>query len=248
MFNLTTYQYFEDPNLGLLKYMPFQKSVLDVGCGSGLLGQLYGEKGNIVYGIDSAREVEAICKKRLTKFFLADITDFRRIRQLVKNKRFDIIIFADVLEHLVDPVATALFYKQFLKSNGLMYISLPNIAVWYARWSLLLGNFNYTETGVLDKTHLRFFTKKNILRLLECTGLELVTMDFTPGISIVLDPIIRKMYVNKNKGFNRRAVLDSKLYTFYAKYIYPLEYWCCKIDPNLLAFKYITIAKMKSEK
>lgn len=244
MFGLNEYQYFEDVNLGLLKYMPSHASVLDVGCGNGLLGQLYAEKDNTVVGIDSAREVEAVCKKRLATFFLADITDFGKVRQLMKNRRFDIIIFADVLEHLADPVSTVLFYKQFLKPNGQMYISLPNIAVWYVRLSLLLGNFNYTETGVLDKTHLRFFTKKTILRLLEHTGMTLVTMDFTPGIAIVLDPFIRRMFMKEHAITNRRAIIDSPLYRMYVKYVYPLEYWCCKLNARLFAFKFITIAKM----
>src|SRR3990170_6958794 len=174
MFNLQEYEYFEDLNLGLNKYTPHNKKVLDVACGLGTLGEHYQKQGNKVIGIDNASEVKGIATKRLTKFYFQDITQFEKISKLLKKERFDIIVFADILEHIYDPIATVNFYKQFSKPSGLIYISVPNFVVWYTRLEILSGNFTYTSAGTQEKTHIRIFTLNNLKLLANCTNLEIV--------------------------------------------------------------------------
>jgi len=241
MFNLNKYEYYEDINLGLLKYCPENKFILDVGCGSGLLGKMYREKNNIVYGIDSARDIQLISEKRLDKFYLENILDYSKINKLLKNKKFDIIIFADVLEHLYDPLTTLNFYKQLLKPKGLFYISVPNIAVWYVRIALLLGKFNYQETGTLDKTHIRFFTYGNLKILAKEAKLKIVKKDITPGIFRFFIPLLKKYLFKKKKS--KSTIIDSSLYKTYIRFIYPIEYFFSKIVSGLLSFQYIVILK-----
>lgn len=244
MFNLDIYEYYEDINFGLLKYRPADgKKVLDVGCGNGLMGELYRKTGNSYYGIDQARDMEEKANKRLNGFYCADVTDFIKIKKLLKKEKFDIIIFADILEHLVDPVSVVNFYKGYLAKNGLIYISVPNIAVWYVRMWILLGKFDYGPCGVLDRTHLRFFTKNNLLKLGKVCGLINVNLDITPGVARFFQYSLRNM-VKKNSGsINRRGWIDSPIYKFYVKYIYNLEYIFCKIAPGLLAYQHIGIFK-----
>jgi 2-polyprenyl-3-methyl-5-hydroxy-6-metoxy-1,4-benzoquinol methylase len=71
---------------------------------------------------------------------------------------FDVILFSHVLEHLIDPTETIRKLLSYLKPNGKIIIALPNIAHWRERWKLSLGKFEYTDSGVMDKTHLHFYT------------------------------------------------------------------------------------------
>jgi len=249
MYDLNDYEYFEDLNFGLTKHVPNDKDILDVGCGQGMLGNYYRKKGNNVWGIDKVMETVAINKKRLNRYFNADVTDYKKIKRLLGSKKFDVIMFADVLEHFYDPIEVVKFYKSFLKPNGLIYISVPNFVVFYTRLQILFGNFYYVAAGTQDKTHIRIFTKNNIRLFLKATSLEKIKVDITPGIArwIVLHArhFFKKTKVNHGDSFDRRAIMDSTIYKIYSKYFYFAEYLFCKIFPGLLAFQYIIIAKNK---
>lgn len=244
MFNLGQYEYFEDVNFGLTKYIPVGKKILDVGCGQGVLGEIFRKNNNEYFGVEWADDVEGTLEKRLTKYYKADVTDFKRVEMLLGKNKFDIIIFADVLEHLYDPVEIVNFYKKYLKENGRIYISVPNVAVFNARIGLLFGKFNYTPVGTLDKTHIRFFTKNNLLKLIRVTDLELEKLDITPGIARFFQLYTREWFKPKKTGkFSRNAVMESFWYKFYVKFLYKAEYYICRLWPTLLAFQFIAIVK-----
>lgn len=245
MFHLNTYDYFEELNLGLAKYAPKNKTILDVGSGFCSLDVYYRDRGNITHGIDNSPDVKNISKQKLNFFYLEDLTNFQRIGKILEKKRFDEIIFADVLEHIYDPVNTLVFYKKFLKQNGLIYISVPNLAVWYVRLQILFGNFNYTDTGTLDKTHIRFFTRNNVEKLATASQLEIVTLDITPGIARFFANHLRRYFKDRQRAFNEKALLESKVYRFYNTYIYPIEHFICKLAPGLLAYQYIVQLRKK---
>jgi 2-polyprenyl-3-methyl-5-hydroxy-6-metoxy-1,4-benzoquinol methylase len=83
---------------------------------------------------------------------------------------FDAVICTDVLEHLKEPGLALSRIRPLLRENGRLIVALPNIAHYTIRLALLRGRFDYTEFGILDSTHLRFFTRESALRLLEAAG------------------------------------------------------------------------------
>jgi 2-polyprenyl-3-methyl-5-hydroxy-6-metoxy-1,4-benzoquinol methylase len=144
-------------------------SILEIGCGNGntLIELKKLGKASYVAGVDI---VDLGQTEKLDKFILADI-EKEELNSL--NKNFDIIICADVLEHLKDPWSVLRRLKKFLKSDGILIASIPNIREYKTILSILLeGDFKYCESGILDKTHLRFFCKKNIIELFQNSGFK----------------------------------------------------------------------------
>jgi 2-polyprenyl-3-methyl-5-hydroxy-6-metoxy-1,4-benzoquinol methylase len=241
MFDLGTYEYFEDENLALLRHSPRDSRVLDVGCGSGLLGERLRKLGNTVWGIDAAGEIAKLAAERLDRFLLVDVIDRDRVVELLGDERFDAIVFADLLEHLPDPVATLCSYRRFLAPGGKILVSVPNVAVWNIRLGLLFGRFEYTATGTLDRTHLRFFTRANLLRALHEADLRVEEIDVNPGIARAFVGRVKEI-VARGQEHNRRALLDSRFYRLYRSFVYPTEYRLARLLPGLFAFQYVVVA------
>jgi GT2 family glycosyltransferase/2-polyprenyl-3-methyl-5-hydroxy-6-metoxy-1,4-benzoquinol methylase len=145
--------------------------VLDVGCSYGYLGEwLIKNKNCQVYGIDIDKEAVAYVKERgyYKDVFNLDLDypektkdEFDRFRNLTEI--FDFVICADVLEHLKQPTEALEFIVSKLKLGGQVVVSIPNISHMDIILNLLEGKFNYSELGILDNTHLRFFTKKSFI-------------------------------------------------------------------------------------
>lgn len=140
-------------------------TILDVGCGVGYIGRKIKELGKCtIDGIEVDKDAFNIAKKYYDNVFNfsiedTDNSDYKKF--FSDNKKYDYIIFADLLEHLIDPgKILALLYPK-LKENGKMIISIPNISHIDIISNLINGNFNYNETGILDSTHLRFFTENS---------------------------------------------------------------------------------------
>jgi 2-polyprenyl-3-methyl-5-hydroxy-6-metoxy-1,4-benzoquinol methylase len=85
---------------------------------------------------------------------------------------FDVVLFGDVLEHLIDPTGALLGVKELMISNGTVVVSLPNVVHWGTRLKLLCGQFDYESAGTLDHTHLRFFTVRTGRELLQSAGYQ----------------------------------------------------------------------------
>lgn len=156
--------------------IPANSICLDVGCWNGNLGaELIKRKNCIVDGIDFNEEVLNIAKKR--GYSNVYRINFNNDEYNLPNFKYnyDVIIFADILEHLINPVEVIQKIKKYLKINGIMIISIPNIAFILYRLKLLFAIWDYNENGgVMDKSHLRFFTKKTILDLINKVGLKVL--------------------------------------------------------------------------
>ncbi len=171
--------YFDLERRELLKFLPDTIEImLDVGCGEGKFGALVKRKKNcLVYGIEPDFEAFQVANNNLDHvengFFE---TSVKKI-----NLKFDLIVFNDVLEHMVDPWNTLKLARGYLKPGGQVQISLPNFLHFYNIVKILkTKDWEYTSQGILDRTHLRFFTKKSIERFLSEAGYNI---DLIEGIN-----------------------------------------------------------------
>jgi len=145
------------------------KSVLDVGCARGHLAAILSGRGYKVTGIDNNAESLVFAKNACSRVIKADLENW----PADITERFDYVIFADCLEHLRDPLEALRRILPLLKDGGTVLISVPNVAHLYVRLSLLFGRWDYAERGILDETHLRFFTRTTILGLIKEAGISL---------------------------------------------------------------------------
>ncbi len=150
----------------LLKSKP-PSTVLDLGCSSGLLSARLREMGHRVTGVDVI-EIAGVADRTDT-FVRADLNE--GIPPEV-GKDFDIVLAADVLEHLVNPGALMSQIRNVIAPGGVALFCVPNIAHWYPRLRSTLGMFDYDQRGILDSTHLRFFTRRSIRKLVERQGFK----------------------------------------------------------------------------
>ena len=249
MFEPTAYQYFEDVNWGLLRLWGDRsgREVLDVGCGFATTSQYIQRRANRVVGIESSGEAVVVARQRVQQVIQADLTKLDEVREALGGRRFDVIIFADVLEHLPWPLGVLRAYLELLKDGGTVIISLPNVGLWSVRLAHLFGAFNYEETGVLDQTHLRFFTRGTALRLLDAAGLEPVSRTYNPGLVRPFVPLAKKLLVRRHGGgeVDPEALLASRPYKLYLKTAYPVERAVARLWPGGLAFQMIFEARRK---
>lgn len=160
-------RYFSNVRKDIIALVPDElNKVLEVGCGSGSTLFALKEMGRAseIVGID----INKYCTTQLDKFISGNIEE---MNLPYPQEYFDIIIFGDVLEHLIDPWRVVRTMRNYLKENGALIASIPNIReVKTVFQIMLLGDFKYVGAGILDKTHLRFFCKKNILKLFNDNG------------------------------------------------------------------------------
>ena len=153
------------------------KRVLDVGCGAGNLGEVLQKQGNDCYGITLSQREAELARSKLTQVI---VTDLDATSELPFAKDFfDVVICTDVLEHLKNPKHALELIRPYLRSDGFLITSIPNIANVEIRLKLLCGRFDYAEFGILDNTHLRFFTMETAKELLTSAGYAVRRITFT---------------------------------------------------------------------
>ena len=153
------------------------RRLLDVGAADGLLSGKLTERGWRVTGIEADQSLAQASAGRCEHMIVADLS--RELPDL--DGRFDAIVYGDVLEHLVDPLRVLVELNRALAENGFVVISVPNVAHFYVRLLLLLGRFDYIDRGILDSTHLRFFTERSLLAMIADAGLAIERFTATPA-------------------------------------------------------------------
>lgn len=169
-------EYFSNVRMDIISLIPpnHNQKILEIGAGGGNT-LLYIKENNIaseVMGIELMKiENSNQGNPLIDKFQIANI---EQDDIDAEEKYFDIIICADVLEHLNDPWAAVDKIQKYLKKNGLLIVSIPNIREWKTLFAIVFkGEFNYQqEGGIMDRTHLRFFCKKNMYQLLNTSTLS----------------------------------------------------------------------------
>lgn len=241
------YLYHEDVNDGLLRLWGKRTGlrVLDVGCGFATTSARIQKLGNDVTGIDASPEIVSVARQRLGRVVHANLEDFETVAAELGAVTFDALIFADVLEHLVWPVSTFRRYLRFLRDGGTVIVSLPNVGLWSVRFAHLFGNWDYAETGVLDRTHLRFFTRKSARWMLDEAGLEPVRTTYNPGLVRPFVPLAKKFFAAGNSS-DPSALMNSTPYRLYLAAVHPVERAIASLWPGMLAFQMIYEAKRKA--
>lgn len=160
-----------------LSYLKPSKKFLDVGCSTGYFGDFIKNYAKVtVDGIEISKDkIEA--KKVLNNVFSFDL-DSEWPSSFTKNK-YDYILFGDVLEHLKNPRLTLEKSKKLLNSGGYIFVSVPNIAHISTRLELVNGSFEYEDTGILDNTHLQYFTLKTFTNIVKEAGYNIVKVDYS---------------------------------------------------------------------
>ena len=156
----------------LLNVPKTAKRILDIGCGSGEMGKHIKKIQTCeIVGITYSQAEADIAARRLDKVFIQDLNIYDSNTVDV----FDCIICSHVLEHLYLPENLLVKLCKNLNVDGVIIIALPNILHWKQRIEFMKGNFKYTEGGLMDKTHVRFFDWKSSRRLVEQSGLKIIS-------------------------------------------------------------------------
>ncbi|PFG32514.1 class I SAM-dependent methyltransferase [Sanguibacter antarcticus] len=180
-----------NPNLShtqVIELVGQDKKVLDVGCATGYLARQLIERGCTVSGVEvdpeAAREAEPV----LSRLVVGDLNQVRLSDEFTKGE-FDVVVFADVLEHVLDPAAVLSDSLEVLAADGTIVVSIPNVAHGSLRLALLQGRWDYTDVGLLDRTHLKFFTFDSLVQLLADAGLviEVARSTTTDPLNAMVD-------------------------------------------------------------
>ncbi len=159
------------------------RAVLDVGCAAGDTARALVARGCTVSGVEIDAEAAEPGRDLYDELVIADIEQ-SPLSTHFKAESFDAIIFGDVLEHLRDPAATLRDAIPLLAPDGQILVSIPNVTHAAVRLALLQGSWDYSDKGLLDRTHVCFYTRESVCRLLEDAGLVIEELRAT-----VLDPL-----------------------------------------------------------
>ena len=162
-------RYANDSHVMAIGRVPANSRVLDLGVADGSVAAILKGMGCEVWGVELEKEAAEAARAVCDEVVVADLNTFEFAEQL-EGQRFDVVLMLDILEHLSDPAAVLGRVKAVVADGGWGIISLPNVAHASVRLALLKGRFRYTEMGLLDRTHLRFFDRAGVDGLLEQAG------------------------------------------------------------------------------
>jgi 2-polyprenyl-3-methyl-5-hydroxy-6-metoxy-1,4-benzoquinol methylase len=168
--------YFQEERKEMLQYIPQNiHKILDVGCGNGNFSGLLKKMRNIeVWGVELNKQAASIAAQKLDRVICEPFDS----RLSLPRNNFDCIIFNDVLEHMIDPFTALLYSKELLSEQGVVVASIPNVRYFDNIWNLLFHkNWQYAESGILDRTHLRFFTRRSILETLDALSFTIESLE-----------------------------------------------------------------------
>lgn len=159
-----------DSHSCMLRMVGFNKRVLESGCASGHMSEALNARACSVVGVEIDPVAAQSALPWLERVIVGDFDD-HVLWEGLKDEYFDVVLFGDVLEHLHDPLATLRESVKHLLPSGTVVISVPNIAHADVKIALLKGLFPYRDEGLLDRTHVHFFTKESLMKLVKEAGL-----------------------------------------------------------------------------
>ena len=163
----------------VVEHLPGGGSILELGCHEGDFGEYLLEQGYSVMGIESDSRAADVARGRGLDVHVFDLEDGTTLPW--PAKRFDVILAMDVLEHLRDPASVLSQLRANLSKQGLLIVTGPNVAYWANRLELLRGRWEYQEAGILDSTHLRFYTFDTWKALVSSAGFRVDAAEAAEG-------------------------------------------------------------------
>jgi methionine biosynthesis protein MetW len=162
------------------KFFDNRETVLDVGCGPGYLAEyLARQKQCIVVGVEQDPKLAAIARRVCTQVHEVNL-EMEGLRKI--QGKFTAVFFGDVIEHVRNGPELLKQASELLAVGGRVIISTPNFVHIKNRMRVLFGSFEYRDAGLLDRTHVHFYTKRTLYRLLDDAGYRVVKTDFTTGV------------------------------------------------------------------
>jgi SAM-dependent methyltransferase len=210
---------YQSVNPAVLAGVPWRaKRILDIGCGAGSLGQALKMRQDCwVTGVTFSAAEARLAQQQLNQVVQADLNHF----EPAELGQFDCIVCSHVLEHLVEPEQLLRRLQRCLAPQGSLLVALPNVMFWRQRLQFLLGRFRYTEGGLMDQTHLRFFDWHSAQQLLTRSGFALQSRLADGGV-----PFARLLGPQASQRLNRKA----------------LDHW-----PGLFGFQFVLCAVAKEQ-
>jgi O-antigen biosynthesis protein len=153
----------------IIRFVGDRKKVIDFGCSTGYLARFLQQHDCTITGVEINPEDAKLAEGYCNRVLVTDL-DLESIPALFPEEKFDVAVFGDVLEHLKNPWKVLEEARFILNPDGYIIASIPNIAHGAVRLALLRGEFQYSKLGILDDTHLRFFTRKTVQDLFDYSG------------------------------------------------------------------------------
>jgi SAM-dependent methyltransferase len=249
-FDARGYAYVERPNRALLKLFEQhvlaerpQPAVLDVGCGAGANAREIRQLAPDVrlVGIEPNAQAATLARAACDEVFEGTLDHFL---EHAATRRFDAVVLSDVIEHVADPLG---FLKRLASHpatrSAAWLVSVPNYAVWYNRLRTLAGTFSYTWSGLYDRTHLRFFTRRSLQELLAAAGRSIVGEASTPSLVQSAAPLLRRSFEGNVDAGEHLALGESALFRAYERWVEPAETRVCGVWPELLGFQIVCVVR-----
>lgn len=158
---------------------PRHGRILDLGSGAGANMQMLGESGHQALGLTLSVTEAKLCAGNGFPMVIADAS---ASHLPFVDESFEAVLCCHVLEHLVDPVRVLNSIRRLLKPEGAVYVALPNALYYKQRWEFMRGRFRYADTGIMDRTHLRFFDLESARRLLGDGGFRITQEKVEGGV------------------------------------------------------------------
>jgi SAM-dependent methyltransferase len=249
----TSYSYVERPNPAIqsllarhVTAMRGDALILDIGCGCGANARALKDRspGVRVVGVEPNLRAVELARSACDEVFAGTSDEWARAAG--DAAPFDALLLSDVLEHVADPIGFIRGIATIPALKGALWvISVPNYAVWYNRVRTMLGVHGYSWSGLWDRTHLRFYTRRTARELLEYCGLAIVDTACSPSLVQSTAPVLRKVFERDVERGDHLALTESPAYRLYRTAVEPLESRVCGLWPGLLGFQIVFAARLR---